>query len=100
MVEEEKPQTRREHEVGTLAAALLTLDLMKAGGRLEKHQAEGRIVVQTLDGRIRFNTGERSVELAPGQMLTLERGIAHEVEGILDSAFLRTIAWRDSSSIR
>jgi len=134
MTEEEKPQTGREHEVGTLAAPLLTLDLnreieqlraegrwqsghtartlakypdlrvvlivMKAGGRLEKHQAEGRIVVQTLDGRIRFNTGERSVELAPGQMLTLERGITHEVEGILDSAFLLTIAWRDSSSIR
>ena len=134
MAEEEKLQTGRELEVGTVAAPLLTLDLnceieqlraegrwqsghtartlakypdlrvvlivMKAGGRLEKHQAEGRILVQTLDGRIRFNTGERSVELAHGQMLTLERGIPHEVEGILDSAFLLTIAWRDSSSIR
>jgi quercetin dioxygenase-like cupin family protein len=63
-------------------------------------KAEGRISVQTLDGRIRFNTAERSVELTPGQMLTLECGIPHEVEGILDSAFLLTIAWRYSSSLR
>jgi quercetin dioxygenase-like cupin family protein len=128
---EDNPQTGREHEVGTLAATLLTLDLtreieqlrsegrwqsghtaktlakypdlrvvlivMKAEGRLEKHQAEGRISVQTLDGQIRFNTAERSVELAAGQMLTLERGIPHHVEGIVDSAFLLTIAWHASS---
>ena len=131
MAEEEKPQTGREHEVGTLAAPLLTLDLnreieqlrsegrwqsghtaktlakypdlrvvlivMKAGGRLEKHQAEGRISVQTLDGKIRFNTAERSVELPAGQMLTLERGIPHDVEGVVDSAFLLTIAWPHAS---
>lgn len=130
MAATENPQTGREHEVGTLAAPLLTLDLnreiaqlqsegrwqsghtaktlakypdlrvvlivIKAGGRLEKHKAEGRISVQTLDGRIRFNTGEGSSELAAGQMLTLERGIPHDVEGIVDSAFLLTIAWHVS----
>jgi quercetin dioxygenase-like cupin family protein len=129
---EQHPQTGREHEVGTLAAPLLMLDLtqaikqlrsegrwqsghtaktlakytdlrlvlivMKAGGRLEKHQAEGRMSLQTLDGSIRFNTPERSVELAAGQMLTLERGIPHDIEGVVDSAFLLTIAWRDKSS--
>jgi quercetin dioxygenase-like cupin family protein len=130
MAAENKAQTGREHEVGTLAARLLTLDLnreieqlrsegrwqsghtaktlakypdlrvvlivMNAGGRLEKHRAAGRISVHTLQGRIRFNTGEQSVELAAGQMLTLERGIPHDVEGIVDSAFLLTIAWRDA----
>lgn len=131
---EAKPQTGREHEVGTLAAPLLTLDLnreieqlrsegrwqsghtaktlakysdfrvvlivMKSGGRLEKHRTEGRISVQTLEGRIRFTTAERSVELAPSQMLTLEHDIPHDVEGVVDSAFLLTIAWRDASSVR
>lgn len=134
MAAEENPQTGREHEVGMLAAELLTFDLtreieqlrsegrwqsghtaktlakypdlravlivMKEGGRLEKHRAQGRISVQTLDGKIRFNTAERSVELAAGQMLTLERGISHDVEGIVESAFLLTIAWHDPSSIR
>lgn len=127
-------QTGREHEVGTLAAALMTLDLnreieqlrsegrwqsghtaktlakypdfrvvlivMKAGGQLENHRTEGRISVQTLDGRIRFSTAERSVELAAGQMLTLERDILHNVEAIADGAFLLTIAWPDGSSAR
>ena len=134
MTPEPKPQTGREHEVGTLTAPLLTLDLnreieqlrsegrwqsghtaktlakypdfrvvlivMKTGGRLEKHRTEGRISVHTLDGRIRFSTAERSVELAAGQIATLEHDIPHDVEGIVDSAFLLTIAWRDASSAR
>jgi quercetin dioxygenase-like cupin family protein len=132
MAAEEKSQAGREHEVGTLAAPLLTLDLnhemeqlraegrwqsghtaktlvkypdlrlvlitMKAGGRMDKHRADGRISVHSLDGKIRFNTAERSVELAAGQILTLERGIPHDVEAIADSAFLLTIAWCDRSS--
>ena len=134
MAAEENPQTGREHEVGTLAAALLAFDLtreieqlrsegrwqsghtaktlakypdlrvvlivMKAGGRLEKHRAEGRISVQTLDGKIRLNTAERSVELPAGQMLTLERSIPHDVESTVDSAFLLTIAWPHESPAR
>src|SRR5690349_7526292 len=134
MMRDAKPQTGREHEVGTLNAPLLTIDLnseiqqlrsegrwqsghtaktlakysdfrvvlivMKTGGRLEKHRTEGQISVQTLEGRIRFTTAERSVDLEPGQLLTLEHDIPHDVEGIVDSAFLLTIAWRDASSVR
>ena len=76
------------------------LIVMKTGGRLEKHRTEGRMSIQTLHGRIRFSTSERSMELAVGQMLTLEHDISHDVEGIVDSAFLLTIAWRDASSPR
>jgi len=134
MMRDAKPRTGREHEVGTLNAPLLTIDLnreieklrsegrwqsghtaktlvkysdfrvvlivMKTGGRLEKHRTEGRISVQTLDGQIRFTTAERSVELAAGQMLTLEHDIPHDVEGIVDSALLLTIAWPDPASLR
>ena len=134
MTSDAKPQTGREHEVGTLAGPLLTLDLkreieklrsegrwqsghtaktlvkysdlrvvlivMKTGGRMEKHRTEGRISIQTLDGRIRFSTAERSVEIAAGQMLTLEHDIPHDVEGIVDSALLLTIAWPDPASFR
>ena len=78
----------------------MVLIVMKTGGRLEKHRTVGRISVQTLEGRIRFSTGERSVDLVPGQMLMLEHDIPHDIEGIVDSAFLLTIAWRDASSVR
>ena len=134
MTPDAKLQTGREHEVGTLTAPLLMLDLtreieklrcegrwqsghtaktlvkysdfrvvlivMKAGGRLDKHRTEGRISVQPLDGRIRFSTAERSVELAAGQMLILEHDIPHDVEGIVDSALLLTIAWPDPACLR
>lgn len=76
----------------------VVLIVIKTGGRLEKHRTEARISLQTLEGLIRFSTPERSVELTAGQMLTLERDIPHDVEGMVDSAFLLTIAWRDASS--
>lgn len=66
---------------------------MKPEGRLEKHRTEGRISVQTLVGQLRFRTAEQSVELSAGQMVTLERDIAHDVEALSDSSFLLTIAW-------
>jgi quercetin dioxygenase-like cupin family protein len=78
----------------------VVLIVMKTGGCLEKHRTVGRISVQTLEGRIRFSTAERSVELAFGQMLTLEHDVPHDVEGIVDSAFLLTITWREASSAR
>ncbi len=77
----------------------LVLIVMKTGGRMEKHRTDGRISVQTLEGKIRFSTAERSVELSAGEMLTLERNIPHDVEGILDSAFLLTIAWPVAAGI-
>lgn len=73
----------------------VVLVVLKQEGRLEQHRTEGRISVQALEGRIRFSTAERSVELAAGQVLTLEHDVPHEVEGIAESAFLLTIAWPD-----
>ena len=76
----------------------VVLVVMKAGGRLEKHRTEEQISIQTLDGRIRLITAERSVELTASQMLLLEHDISHDVEGLADSAFLLTIAWPGSIS--
>ena len=77
----------------------VVLIVMKIGGRLERHRTAGRISVQNLEGKIRFSTVDRSVELTPGQMLTLEHDIPHDVEAITDNAFLLTISWRDTSSV-
>lgn len=78
----------------------VVLVVLKQEGRLEQHRTEGRISVQALEGRIRFSTAERSVELAAGQVLTLEHDVPHEVEGIVESAFLLTIAWPDGAQKR
>jgi quercetin dioxygenase-like cupin family protein len=76
----------------------VVLIVMERGGRLDKHRTEGRISVQALEGKIRFSIAERPIELSPGQMLTLERNVPHDVEGVLDSAFLLTIAWPESAA--
>ena len=77
----------------------MVLIVMKTGGRLEKHRTAGRISVHTLEGKIRFSTADRSVELAPGQMLVLEHDIPHDVEAITDNAFLLTICVANTSSV-
>jgi len=71
----------------------VVLVAIKSGGRLTEHRTEGRISVHTLLGNIRFRTADWTHELPAGNMLTLEREIPHDVEGIVDSAFLLTIAW-------
>jgi quercetin dioxygenase-like cupin family protein len=130
---QEKFQTGREHEVGSLSAPLLDFDLnreiqqlrsegrwqsghtaktlvkypdfrlvlvaIKAGGRLVRHRTEGRISVHNLVGHIRLHSPEQAVELPAGHMLALERDIPHDVEALIDSAFLLTIAWPSSSSV-
>ncbi len=63
----------------------IVLVVIQAGGRLEMHRTEGRLSVQTLAGQVRFRTAEQQVELSIGQMLTLERQVPHDVEGVTDS---------------
>jgi quercetin dioxygenase-like cupin family protein len=71
----------------------IVLVAMKPGGCLVRHRTDGRISIQTLIGHVRFCGADRTFELPAGHMMTLEREIPHDVEGVVDSAFLLTIAW-------
>lgn len=78
----------------------IVLMALKAGARLEEHQASGPISVQAQRGRIRLRMAGDSVELTPGTLLMLEPGIPHEVDAIEDAVFLLTIGptrYRDVS---
>jgi quercetin dioxygenase-like cupin family protein len=66
--------------------------VLKAGARLEEHFAPGSITIYTLAGRLRVAAGEQSVELNPGQMLSLDGGHRHDLEALELSAFLLTVA--------
>jgi len=77
----------------------IVLVAIKEGGRLVRHRTEGRISVHNLVGHIRLRSPEQAVELPAGHMLALERDIPHDVEALVDSAFLLTIAWPSSSSV-
>ena len=71
----------------------IVLIALKAGTRIPGHQAEGRISVHTIRGHIRMRALERTFDLPTGSLLALDRGLAHDVEALEDSAMLLTIAW-------
>lgn len=70
----------------------ILLNVMQAGSEIKPHQAPGPISVQVIEGRIRFSTDDESVELAKGQMLTLQPHVKHRVEALEEATFLLTVS--------
>ena len=71
----------------------VVLTVLKAGVGIPGHHTEGRISIQSLRGRIQVRAEGRTFSLSAGMLLTLDRGVPHDVEAVEDSAFLLTIAW-------
>lgn len=77
----------------------IVLVRMKPGSYMSHHRAEGPISIQALQGKIRVHLPEdRMEDLNPGDLLTLERCLEHDVEALEESAFLLTIAWPETES--
>lgn len=77
----------------------IVLVRMKAGSYMSHHRAEGPISIQAIQGKIRVHLPEdRMHDLEVGDLLTLERGLEHDVEALEESAFLLTIAWPEVSA--
>ena len=70
---------------------------LKAGMRVEEHQAPGRISVQTIVGRISLRALGRTFDLPAGSLLALDRTVVHHLEALEESAFLLTIAWPEET---
>lgn len=75
----------------------VVLTTLKAGGRIQGHRASGGISIQTVRGQLRMRVSqadtEDTIELPAGHVLALDRGVHHDVEALVDSAFLLTVAW-------
>jgi quercetin dioxygenase-like cupin family protein len=69
----------------------LVLIALQAGAEMKTHIADGIISVQVIDGRMKFNADNRSVELNTGQMLALHKGVPHSVLAIEETIFLLTL---------
>jgi quercetin dioxygenase-like cupin family protein len=75
----------------------IVLVRMKPGSYMSHHRAEGPISVHALLGKVRIHLPEdRTEDLVPGDLLTLDRGLEHDVEALEESAFLLTIAWPET----
>jgi len=58
---------------------------------IERHRADGPISVHLLSGALRVTAGDESLTLEPGQVVTMEAGLEHDVHAGEESAFLLTI---------
>ncbi|HXU72289.1 MAG TPA: cupin domain-containing protein [Polyangia bacterium] len=91
---DEEPWRVRGHNARTLVKfpdLRVVVVAMRAGSRLHEHRTAARITIQVLVGRIRLHIGEATVELGFGDLLSLDRGLAHDVEAVDESAFVLTL---------
>ena len=66
---------------------------LKNGTKIPAHHTEGRIAIHTVAGHIQVRAQGRTFDLSAGRLLALDRGVAHDVEALEESAFVLTIAW-------
>jgi quercetin dioxygenase-like cupin family protein len=71
----------------------LVLVAIKSGGRMNEHETQETALLHTLSGDVRVDLPDRSLDLGPGQIVAIERGVRHTVEARRDSAFLLTLGW-------
>lgn len=74
----------------TLRVVLMS---MKAGARLHEHHADGRLLLQVLEGDVEFTFEGQKQPVAPGTLITVDAMVPHAVAALRDSALLLTIAW-------
>lgn len=65
--------------------------IMKAGKSLPNHTAHGILIVQCLEGRVRFKCFDETHELTAGKLLHLPDAEPHAVECLESAALLLTI---------
>jgi len=76
----------------------VVLVTMRSGITLHEHTAPGPISIHALRGQFRLTFGDQARELGPGDLASLDTGIAHTVEALVDGAFLLTIGWGSGES--
>jgi quercetin dioxygenase-like cupin family protein len=70
----------------------ITLVALRKGAALEEHQIAGPVSIQALGGTLRLSTREGTVDLATGELLALDAGVAHAAEALDDCVLLITVA--------
>ncbi len=96
----EDAYAREGHTARTLVResdVRIVLVVMKAGARIAEHHANETAVVQALTGHVRLRLPDKTADLPAGRLLALDPGLQHDVEAIVDSAFLLTLGWRAGS---
>jgi len=91
----EGPWKAAGHNAITLAKypdLRLVLAVLRAGAHTAPQNPEERLALQLLSGRLRVQTGGQKVDLAAGQLLTIDSARAQDIEAVEDATFLLTVA--------
>lgn len=71
----------------------LVLMVLKKGGKLAEHHADGRLLLQVLEGQIEFEAENNGQRLDAGMVVSVEAHVPHAVIALNDAVVLLTIAW-------
>jgi quercetin dioxygenase-like cupin family protein len=71
----------------------IVLTALKAKANIPSHQTDGRLSIHVITGHVQMRALGRTFDLAAGSLVGLDRGIAHEISALEESALLLTIAW-------
>ena len=69
----------------------VALMLLKKGAKLQEHHTRAPITVQVIEGRINFVAKGKPQLVTAGTIVALDRGIAHAVEAVEESALVLTV---------
>lgn len=73
------------------AGLRLVLTVLRQGAVLREHRAPTAASLYVVSGQMVLRLGERALELGPGDVVTMEPGLAHAGEARADTAFLLTL---------
>ncbi|HVB78606.1 MAG TPA: hypothetical protein VNE82_01500 [Candidatus Binataceae bacterium] len=74
------------------AALNVLLMVLKKGAHLHEHRTKGPIALQVVSGSIRFSAGADQRVVSAGEMVGLDREIAHSLEALEESALILVTA--------
>jgi quercetin dioxygenase-like cupin family protein len=73
------------------AGLRLVLTTLRQGAVLREHRASTAATLHVLSGRMVLRADEQPLPLGPGDVVTMEPGLAHAGEALDDPAFLLTL---------
>ncbi len=73
------------------AGLRLVLTVLRQGAVLSEHRAPAAATLHVISGRMVVRVGDRSLELGPGEVVTMEARLAHAAEARADTVFLLTL---------
>jgi len=89
-------QNRRAVTLVKQSGLNVVLTQLQAGNSLAEHAAPGAATVQVLDGSIRVQVGDETLEVPSGRLIAFDAQVRHHVEALEDSTLLLTLADRPS----